>query len=114
MNQRLWLQCDHCGFKKIVDNNTTDVELSETLPLQLTLPKLNVEGQVIAAKFVRNQKKTKCRCGRTLIARQLPDAFAKSYEKKDLEQARLKEQADRLQRFQDGTSKDISKDEENN
>lgn len=116
---RALIFCEICGFKKIVDCQGAEPDLTgfaviPTSKIQGGIPALDPETKKIVNKnhHPRSQK-VKCKqCGRGVVVKKLPDVYAKSFAAIDAEEQKKKAIEERKRRIQDGLPSKKSENEE--
>jgi predicted RNA-binding Zn-ribbon protein involved in translation (DUF1610 family) len=99
--QRLIVYCEPCGFKKIIDNEESQLKEIPTSSIQTNIPQLDMAtNKTIPSKFKPQSKKFKCpNCGRGVTAKALPNSYAKAIGEKEEEATK---RAEREGMIQDG------------
>lgn len=104
-NKRYFLFCEPCCYKRIFEaNEQPDLIEVKTSNVPAGIPQLDpVTQKTVLKKEIPQKKKYKCpQCGRSIVVKELPEAYAKSFKDVDERNRKAQEEADKKKRIQDG------------
>ncbi len=102
-SKRTMLYCEPCGFKQIIEVQTTpDLFEIKRTDLQSNIPKLEGDKTVNKPVIPRSRMyKCPC-CGRGVVVRGLLDAYVKTFAKIDEQSEKARQEEEKQKRIEDG------------